>query len=161
MSENKTLEFSTDGKVWLISIKPCDRERDGQFIRGLTREIFYDYFTKTIGWDKDRHNEEPKFLERYLMLFSEDICIGFLSLREQPNCLYLETLQLIRQYRRQGIGTAVMGYVEEVARRKAKDRIQLRVFKGNPVQSLYLRIGFEVIEDQDWCNLMEKVLEVA
>jgi ribosomal protein S18 acetylase RimI-like enzyme len=121
--------------------------------------LFYDYFIKTIGWNEERHQEEPKFPERYLMLFRESDCIGFLSLREQPNCLYLETLQLLQQYRRHGIGTAVMRIVEDIARRKAKDRIQLRVFKDNPVQSLYHRIGFKTIEEQGWCMLMEKVLK--
>lgn len=95
------------------------------------------------------------------MLFCESVCIGFLSLREQTHCLYLETLQLLPEYRRRGIGTGLMTFVEEVATRRAKDRIQLRVFKGNPVQSLYNRLGLIVIEDQDWCVLMEKVLETV
>jgi ribosomal protein S18 acetylase RimI-like enzyme len=160
MSENIILEISTDEGAWLILIKPCDKERDGQFIRELTRESFYSYFTSTIGWNEERHREEPKFPERYLMLFNEIDCIGFLSLREQPHFLYLETLQLLQQYRGRGIGTALMRFIEEVAERKAKDRIQLRIFKGNPAKSLYHRIGFKVIEDQGWCFLMEKNLAV-
>jgi ribosomal protein S18 acetylase RimI-like enzyme len=160
MNENITLEISTDEGASLILIKPCDKERDGRFIRELTRENFYSYFTRTIGWNEERHREEPKFPERYLMLFNESDCIGFLSLQEQLHCLYLETLQLLQQYRGRGIGTALMRFVEEVAERKAKDRIQLRVFKGNSAQSLYHRIGFKVIEDQGWCFFMEKILEV-
>ena len=70
---------------------------------------------------EDRYQEEPKFPERYLMLFS---------------------------------------YVEDLARKKAKAKIQLRVFKDNPAQSLYHRIGFKIVEDQDWCFLMEKDLKV-
>lgn len=54
-----------------------------------------------------------------------------------------------------------MIFVEDIARRKAKDKIQLRVFKDNPIQSLYHRIGFKIVEDQDWCFLMEKVLKVC
>jgi ribosomal protein S18 acetylase RimI-like enzyme len=53
----------------------------------------------------------------------------------------------------------VIKIVEDSARRKAKDRIQLRVFKDNPAQSFYHRIGFKTIEDQDGFILMEKVLE--
>jgi ribosomal protein S18 acetylase RimI-like enzyme len=159
MFGNETLKITIDEKIWLISIQPCDQEQDGQFIRELTRANFYDYLIKTIGWNEERHQEEPKFPERYLMLFHESNRIGFLSLREQPNCLYLETLQLLQQYRRHGLGTAVMKIVEDIARRKAKDKIQLRVFKDNPAQFLYHRIEFKVIEDQGWCVLMEKVLE--
>lgn len=159
--QTENLEISTSKTVWLISLKPCKKERDGQFIRELTRENFYDYLSKTIGWDEDRHRKEPRFPERYLMLFSQGNCIGFLSLREQPQCLYLETLQLLQQYRGHGIGTELMKFIEQVARRKAKDKIQFRVFKDNPSQSLYHRIGFKVIEDQGWCFLMQKVLENA
>ena len=160
MNKNETLKISTNKKDWLISIKSCNKERDGQFIRELTKENFYDYFSKTISWSENRHREEPKFPERYLMLFNEDDCIGFLSLREQPNCLYLETLQLIQQYRGHEIGTALMRFVEDIAKKKAKNTIQLRVFKGNPAQSLYHRIGFKIVEDEGWCYFMEKVLEI-
>jgi ribosomal protein S18 acetylase RimI-like enzyme len=160
MFVSELLEISIDGKVCLISMRPCNRERDGQFIRELTRANFYDYFTKTIGWNEERHQEEPKFLERYLMLFIEDHPIGFLSLREEANGLYLETLQLVRQHQRQGIGTAMIRIIEGIAQRKAKDRIRLRVFKDNPAQSLYHRLGFKVVEDQGWVVLMEKVLVV-
>ena len=159
MSTKETLEISTDEKTWLISIKSCDQERDGQFIRDLTRENFYDSFTQTIGWNENRHREEPKFPERYLMLFAEKKCIGFLSLRDQSDCLYLETLQLIQQVRGRGIGAALMKFVEGITSKRGKDRIQLKVFKDNPAQSLYHRTGFKVIEDQGWCLLMQKVLE--
>ena len=160
MSENETIEILTNEKVWLISIKFCNKERDGRFIRELTRENFYDSLTRTIGWDEKRHREEPKFPERYLMLFCDNNCIGFLSLRDQPNCLYLETLQLIKQYRGRGIGTALMKFIEEVAAGRGKRRIQLRVFKDNHIQFFYYRTGFKLIEDQGWCLLMEKVLQV-
>lgn len=153
--------ISLNEKNWLISIKPCHRKRDGQFIRELTKENFYDYLSQTIGWSENRHREEPKFPERYLMLFHQDNCIGFLSLREQPNWLYLETLQLIKQYRGYGLGRELMSFVEDIARSQAKNKIQLRVFKNNPAQSLYHCIGFKIVEDEGWCFLMEKVLEIG
>lgn len=158
MNKIETLKISTNKKDWLIVIKSCNKEHDGQFIRELTKENFYNYLSKTIGWNENLHCEEPKFPERYLMLFNGNDCIGFLSLREQPNCLYLETLQLIQTYRGCGIGTALMRFVENIARKKAKNRIELRVFKDNRAQSLYHRIGFKIVEDQGWCFLMEKVL---
>lgn len=161
MNKNETLKISTNEMNWLISIELCDKERDGQFIQELTKENFYDYLNKTIGWNENRHREEPKFPERYLMLFHENDPIGFMSLRNQPNCLYLQTLQLIQQYRGRGIGTALMKFIEDTTIRRAKDKIQLRVFKDNPVQSLYRRIEFKIVEDEGWCFLMEKVLETG
>ncbi|MBW4534187.1 MAG: hypothetical protein KME09_09650 [Pleurocapsa minor HA4230-MV1] len=81
MNKNETLKISTNEMNWLISIELCDKERDGQFIQELTKENFYDYLNKTIGWNENRHREEPKFPERYLMLFHENDPIGFMSLR--------------------------------------------------------------------------------
>ncbi|VEP15865.1 GCN5-related N-acetyltransferase [Hyella patelloides LEGE 07179] len=161
MSENKILEISRDEQVFSISIEPCDRQGDGQFIRELTRANFYDSLIKTIGWNENRHQEEPKFPERYLMLFCDRNCIGFFSLRDRPHCLYLETLQLVQQFRGRGIGTALLKFVEEIASRRKKSKIQLRVFKDNPVQSLYHRTGFKLVEDEGWCLLMEKVLSIS
>jgi GNAT superfamily N-acetyltransferase len=162
MNKKEILKIATDEKNWSISIKSCDRELDGKFIRELTKENFYDYLKKTIGWNENRHREEPKFPERYLMLFDEnEDRIGFLSLREQPNCLYLETLQLIEQYRGRGLGTASIKFVENIAIKKAKNKIQLRVFKDNPARALYHRIGYKIVEDEGWCFLMEKVLKIC
>ncbi len=61
------------------------------------------------------------------MLFEGDICIGFLSLREQPDYLYIHTLQLIRQYRRQGIGTKLLGLVGDMAKKKLKIKFVLQL----------------------------------
>ena len=161
MNINENLTIRTNERNWSISIEPCNKERDGQFIRESTRENFYDYLNKTIGWNENRHQEEPRFPERYLMLFHENNPIGFLSLREQPNCLYLETLQIIRAYRGRGLGMALIKFVENIATRKIKHKIQLRVFQDNPAQSLYHRLGFNVVEDEGWCFLMEKVLKAC
>lgn len=155
---NTTIEISTDKCDRTIIIKPCNRERDGQFIRDLTKENCFNYLNNTIGWNEDRHRQEPKFPERYSMLFDDNTCIGFFSVREQSDCLYIETLQLIQQYRRQRIGTKMLDVVESLARKKAKDKVRLRVINGNPAKTLYLRNGFKTIEDQEWCILMEKIL---
>ena len=156
---NNTLKISIDKCDLIITIKACNKESDGQFIRKLTKENCYDYLNNTIGWDEERHLQEPKFPKRYLMLFNENTCIGFLSLKERSDCLYIHTLQLIKPYRRQGIGTKLLGFIENIAITKAKDKIQLTVINGNPAQSLYRRNGFKTIEDKRWCILMEKTIE--
>jgi ribosomal protein S18 acetylase RimI-like enzyme len=158
MIKDETLNIAGIQKSWLISIKPCNGDRDTEFIQKLTRENCYHYLLNTIGWNEERQNQEPKFPERYRMLFNNPDPIGFFSLRKQPNCLYLETLQLTKSYRRQGIGTALIKFIENIAANQAKNKIQLRVFKDNPAQSLYRRNGFTLIEEQDWFYLMEKII---
>ena len=161
MNQDQTPKISIGKKNWLISIELCNKDRDGQFIRELTKKNCYDYLNNTIGWNENRHRLEPKFPERYLMLFDRNDCIGFLSFREQANYLYLETLQLIKPYRGYGIGTRLLSFIEDIARKKLKDKIRLRVINGNPAQSLYRRNGFKIVEDKKWCLLMEKVLNTS
>lgn len=161
MNPNKTLNISNNGDNWLIEIKPCDRYRDAEFIRELTRENCYDYLLQTIGWNEERQNQEPKFPERYQMVFDHNDPIGFLSLREQPNCLYLKTLQLIPPYRRKGIGTALIKFIENIAAKTAKAKIQLRVFKNNPAQFLYRRCGFSLLEEEEWFYVMDKIVKTV
>lgn len=158
--KNEIIKISTNRQNYEIALKPCDRGRDEKFIRELTKENCFNYLNNTIGWDEARHGREPKFPERYRMLFHNNNCIGFICLKEQSNCLYINTLQLIKQYRRQGIGTKLLQFIEDIARKKAKDKIQLRVIDGNPALSLYRRHGFRVIEDLEWCLLMEKTVNI-
>ena len=157
---NEIIDIYTDKQNYKISVKPCSKDRDEKFIRELTKENCYDYLNNTIGWDEARYLQEPRFPERYMMLFHQNNCIGFLSLREQSDYLYIETLQLIQQYRRQGIGTKLLQLVEDLAKDKTKDKIRLRVINGNPALSLYRRNGFGVVEDLEWCLLMEKTINV-
>lgn len=159
MNREQTLNISTSKGNWLIAIKPCNRERDGQFIRELTKQSCFDYLNNTIGWNEEIHRQEPRFPERYLILFEQNKCIGFLSLRSQIHSLYLETLQLIPEYRRRGIGAKLLVFIEDIAREQKKAKIRLRVINGNPARSLYYRNGFKVVEEQEWCILMEKVLQ--
>jgi ribosomal protein S18 acetylase RimI-like enzyme len=161
MMNYETLNITGIQKSWSILIKPCNRDRDTKFIQKLTRENCYHYLLNTIGWNEERQSQEPKFPERYRMLFNNQDLIGFFSLREQPNCLYLETLQLTKSYQRQGIGTALIKFIENIAANQAKNKIQLRVFKDNPAQSLYHRNGFTFLEEQDWFYLMEKIVATA
>ena len=157
--DDKIIDICSE-QNYKISVEPCNKERDGKFIRELTKENCFNYLNNTIGWDEARHLQEPRFPERYMMLFHQNNCIGFLSLRELENCLYIHTLQLIKQYRRQGIGTKLLQFVEYIAIKKAKKKIQLTVINGNPAFSLYRRQGFNIIKDCQWSLLMEKTVKI-
>lgn len=62
-----------------LELVPCDRERDGELIRSLTRASFYEAMQAT--WNEARHLEEPKFPERYQMVRRAGRSIGFFALR--------------------------------------------------------------------------------
>ncbi|NQT11709.1 MAG: GNAT family N-acetyltransferase [Planctomycetes bacterium] len=113
---------------------------------------------RTVGWNEARHQQEPKHPECYQMVCRERQRVGFLSLRDEPQFVYLPTIQLVPDARASGIGTLLMQHVEHVAVEREYDRVRLRVFKGNPAKSLYDRLGYVVVESDDFSYVMEKKL---
>jgi len=146
--------LTVDGRT--LRLRPFEGPADGRFIRELTEENFRVSLEKTIGWDAAKHEVQPEFPERYTMVTDGENTIGFLSVRDQPDAFYLETIQLLQSYRNKGIGTKLMHYVERVAYSEGKQWLRFRVFKNNPAKHLYERLDYEIAEDQDWCFLMEK-----
>jgi ribosomal protein S18 acetylase RimI-like enzyme len=139
-------------------IVPCVPDVHGTFIRVLTRDNFYDIISHTIGWNEELHQQEPRFPERYSMVQRNDEIIGFFCIREAEDYLYLHTIQLIPSFRSQGYGTALLQYIEDIARSKKLRRIYLRVFKENPAQRLYRKLGYTLIDQDEHFIRMEKVL---
>lgn len=142
-----------------FTIIPCNLELHGSFIRALTKENFYDIINRTIGWDEELHQQEPRFPERYRMVRkNHDHLIGFFCIRAAEDYLYLHTIQLIPASRNQGYGTALLLIIENIANLKNLQRIQLSVFKENPAQRLYQKLGYQPIAQDKYLIRMEKLL---
>jgi len=149
--------FMADGSA--LRLRSCKGIGDELLIRDLTEENFRTSFERTIGWDAARHAKQPEHPERYTMIMDEEETIGFFSIRDQPDALYLETIQLRAPHRNRGIGARVMAHIARLASATGKCHIRFRVFKDNPATRLYKRLGFRVIEDQGWCFLMAKDID--
>lgn len=141
-----------------LAVVPCNPAVHGSFIQALTRENFYDIISRTIGWNEELYQQEPRFPERYTMVQRNNETIGFFCIREEANYLYIHTIQLVSSVRGKGIGTALLQYIEGIARSKNLGHIYLSVFKENPAQSLYRKIGYTPIENDEYFIRMEKVL---
>lgn len=141
-----------------LTLIPCDPKVHGSFIRALTKDNFYDMMSRTIGWDEERHQQEPRFPERYRMVQKDDQTIGFFCIREAADHLYLHTIQLAPAFRHRGYGTALLRYIETIAKSKHLSSIRLSVFEENPAQLLYRRLGYVPVEAADDRSLilMEK-----
>ncbi|MES1021283.1 GNAT family N-acetyltransferase [Gloeocapsa sp. BRSZ] len=142
-----------------LTFTPCNPQVHGAFIRSLTRENFYLVISRTIGWDEELHQQEPH-PEMYTMVYSNCKLIGFFSIREASDYLYIHTIQLVASFRGQGYGTTLLQHIENIARTKNLQRIQLSVFKENPAQRLYQRLGYKPIAEDEYLIRMEKLLEV-
>lgn len=140
-----------------VELWPCDRERDGELIRALTRANFYDAMKAT--WNEARHQQEPLHPERYQIVKRHDDAIGFLAIRDEPEVLYLQTIQLTPPARHRGIGTRLMHHVHQLASHKEMRAVQLRVLRSNDgARRLYQRLGYLVIGADDLSLLLERAL---
>ncbi|MUL36526.1 GNAT family N-acetyltransferase [Gloeocapsopsis dulcis] len=142
-----------------LTLTPCNPQVHGSFIRSLTRDNFYLMITRTIGWDEELHQQEPRFPERYTMVYGNYDLIGFFSIREASDYLYIHTIQLVASFRGKGYGTTLLQHIENIARTKNLQRIHLSVFKENPAQRLYRRLGYKLIAQDGYLIRMEKLLE--
>jgi ribosomal protein S18 acetylase RimI-like enzyme len=141
-----------------LTVVPCNPDVHGSFIRALTRENFYDIISRTIGWNDELYQQEPRFPERYTMVQRNGEMIGFFCIREEADYLYIHTIQLVPPHRGKGIGTALLQYIEGIARSQNLRSIYLRVFKENPAQLLYRKLGYTPIENDEYFIRMERVL---
>ncbi len=80
--------------------------------------------------------------------------VGYLKIEEWPDCAYLDGIYLDRDHRSQGLGARVLSELI-AAYRAAGVPVRLRVYKSNPAQRLYERLGFCVIEETEQAWIME------
>ncbi len=74
--------------------------------------------------------------------------VGSLWLAERDSqgrqVLWIYDIQIDERFRGRGFGRATMGLVEEQARERGLDRVELNVFGGNEVaRTLYRSVGYE------------------
>ena len=65
--------------------------------------------------------------------------------------IYVDEICVDKAFRRRGIGTQLMNWVEGVARERGATTLSLLVLRGNPSFGLYERLGY-VAPKQSWCK---------
>ncbi len=111
-----------------------------------------DYVVGTWGtWDdlaqevKCRDQFTPG-ADRIVRVGREDV--GLLKVEEEPEYLWLVKLYLLKDFRRRGIGSAVLSSVVERAHDLGK-AVRLRVLRVNTdAQRFYARHGFTVVDEE-------------
>lgn len=69
----------------------------------------------------------------------------------QPGELYLDSLAVLPEYRRQGIAKRLLQATKTKADQMHLPCVGLLVDKGNPVgESLYVSVGFQYVNDSHW-----------
>ncbi len=142
----------------LLEFKKAQAE-DAEAIFRLCKENIDKYedidsipYDEVIAWVRRKIN---KSISEYTRIYKDGVLCGYYRFHSD-NCEYeLDDFYLFEEYRRQGIGSAVL----EKCLFEADKTVYLYVFKRNEgAVRLYKRFGFEVREDLGTRYIMEKKL---
>jgi [ribosomal protein S18]-alanine N-acetyltransferase len=111
-------------------------------IPALARAI-PDYLTE--GQLRNRWSEQEMGYREVLVAEAGKELLGTVSLRQtigSPTAMHLFALEVATERRGKGIGSAIITYVIEEAKRRGCRRVYLEVRTDNPARRLYHRLGF-------------------
>lgn len=128
------------------------------FARSLARCTMMPYYTRHgLLWRDIDFDTGWGWRENYLLRRAA-LPVGFVSLSADPRALYIRELHLVEQARGQGVGEAVLAHATELAAARHLPRLRLMVFKDNPAQRLYARMGLQVVGEEGCFWRMERLL---
>lgn len=67
-------------------------------------------------------------------------------------------ISLYKEYRRLGIGTALMQKMFDILKNAGYEKVSLSVQKANYAAKMYLKLGFEIVNDKEEEYIMAKYL---
>jgi len=87
--------------------------------------------------------------------------VGLLAIQEHHESLLVASLGVTKEYRRLGIGTCILDYIEATAKQLGKRRLETLVLRKNiPAQRLYTKYGFTIIQRERMHCIMRKETRV-
>ncbi|VVN66677.1 GNAT family N-acetyltransferase [Pseudomonas fluorescens] len=130
---------------------------DLRFARRLTRETMLRYYIRyDLRWHDDAFDVAWDGRQNWLICRGEAV-LGYLSLSRDAKALYIRELHVIEAGRGQGVGSWAIEQAFSMACKERRPALRLTVFKGNPAQRLYERMGLMVVGDDDCFLRMERL----
>jgi len=123
------------------------------------RDALGPHIKKRWGWDEDfqysAHKE--RFSEKpFYRIIRNGERIGVVSVFSTEKHIQFGEFYILQQHRGNGLGSRILKHCISHAD-KMKLPVKLEFLKWNPVGSLYLRHGFEIVDDNDIHYFMERL----
>jgi ribosomal protein S18 acetylase RimI-like enzyme len=114
------------------------------------------YVEELMPWKSDLFKEtfEPELVR--VVILNENL-VGMLKTKRECNFLYLGDIMILPEFQNSGLGTKLMNLVASEASEQGAP-LRLKVLKNNPAKKLYDRLGFRVIESDEFYYRMEKAV---
>ncbi|MFB4394481.1 MULTISPECIES: GNAT family N-acetyltransferase [unclassified Pseudomonas] len=112
------------------------------FARDLTRRAMLPYYREfDLLWIEEAFDQAWGWREQWLVEEGGEV-VGFCSLSQDRQALFIRELHLLPEHRGRGIGSQVLQLLAEWAGQRRLPLLRLMVFRSNPARRLYERCGF-------------------
>ncbi|MGE8177531.1 GNAT family N-acetyltransferase [Pseudomonas fluorescens] len=126
------------------------------FARLLTCQTMLGYYIRHgLPWIDDAFDVAWAGRENWLICQNASV-LGFTSLSRDSKALYIRELHVIETFRNQGAGAWTIEQVFSKACTERRPALRLTVFKDNPAQTLYQRMGLQIVGQDDCFLRMER-----
>ncbi|MDF9620299.1 GNAT family N-acetyltransferase [Pseudomonas entomophila] len=128
------------------------------FARDLTRRAMLPYYHEfDLLWIEEAFDEAWGWREQWLVV-EDDQVLGFCSLSQDRQALYIRELHLLPEHRGRGVGSWALQTLANWAAQRRLPLLRLTVFSSNPARQLYLRREFvEVGVDECFVRMQRHV----
>ncbi|MBJ9974231.1 GNAT family N-acetyltransferase [Pseudomonas sp. S75] len=125
-------------------------EADRNFARDLTRRAMLPYYQQfDLRWVEEAFDQAWSWREQFLIQRGDQV-LGFCSLSQDTQALFIRELHLLPAFRGQGVGSWALEELANWSRQRRLPLLRLMVFSSNPARRLYTRAGF-IEMGQDAC----------
>ncbi len=141
----------------VIKLRPA-QSSDYEFSYQVKKEAEGEYITQIFGWEENLQreffNREWSQIPRQIIEY-QGRSIGTISVTEDESGILIRQFFITPEYENQGIGSFLLKNTLETADKEQKIA-RLKFLTNNPVKSLYLRHGFEIIGEEDYFYSVER-----
>lgn len=133
-------------------------DSDLTFARDLTRRLMLPYYHQyDLLWVEQAFDQAWQWREQWLVT-NTDAVLGFCSLSQDSQALFIRELHLLPAYHGQGVGSWVLETLAQWAAQRRLGLLRLMVFRTNPARRLYQRRGFiEMGKDDCFVRMQRRI----
>lgn len=134
---------------------------DLHFARSLTRQNMLRYYIQhDLLWLDEAFDVAWAGRENWLIVQGE-LAVGYASLSRNAKALYIRELHITEAFQRRGAGSWAIGQVWAMTCSERRPALRLTVFKNNPAQALYRRMGLEVVGEDEYFLRMQRQVDAV
>ena len=125
-------------------------EKDKEFLFGLRKLTMAKHLEQAglFLTDQEHMGRVTDCFEGSHLLMQTNERIGVIKYKESDSFIEIMQLQILPLYQGKGIGKYVLKYFSELAQNRSK-LLTLKVLKENPAKTLYKKVGFKIIDEDE------------